>query len=160
MSAFTNEVIGPLTDTELRATPVPVSGTVTATPSGTQDVNVTNASLAVTGPLTDAELRATPVPISGSVTTTPSVSSSATTTQVTSTGSNQTLLASNASRKKLILFFNSGIWDIKLGATASPTSRLMRVSSSSYYLEISNYTGQVDTTCTTSGKIVDVTELV
>lgn len=35
---------GPLTDTQLRATPVPVSGTVTITPSGTQNVNVTNAS--------------------------------------------------------------------------------------------------------------------
>lgn len=42
---------GPLTDTELRATPVPVSGTVTAS-----------------GPLTDTELRATPVPVSGTVT--------------------------------------------------------------------------------------------
>ncbi|HMS92362.1 MAG TPA: hypothetical protein PKC05_02600, partial [Candidatus Saccharibacteria bacterium] len=30
-----------LTDTELRATPVPVSGTVTATPTGTQNVDVT-----------------------------------------------------------------------------------------------------------------------
>jgi len=30
-----------LTDTELRATAVPVSGTVTATPSGTQNVDVT-----------------------------------------------------------------------------------------------------------------------
>lgn len=42
---------GGLTDTELRATPVPVSGTVTAS-----------------GPLTDAQLRATPVPVSGTVT--------------------------------------------------------------------------------------------
>lgn len=41
---------GPLTDTQLRATPVPVSGTVTAT-----------------GPLTDTQLRATPVPVSGTV---------------------------------------------------------------------------------------------
>lgn len=44
-------VTGPLTDTQLRATPVPVSGTV-----------------AVTGPLTDTQLRAAPVPISGTVT--------------------------------------------------------------------------------------------
>ncbi len=35
------EVAGLLTDTELRATPVPVSGTVTATPTGTQNVDVT-----------------------------------------------------------------------------------------------------------------------
>jgi hypothetical protein len=35
------EVAGLLTNTELRATPVPVSGTVTATPTGTQNVDVT-----------------------------------------------------------------------------------------------------------------------
>jgi hypothetical protein len=46
-------VTGPLTDTQLRATPVPVTVSGTAT---------------VTGPLTDAQLRATPVPISGTVT--------------------------------------------------------------------------------------------
>lgn len=38
------EVAGLLTDTELRATPVPVSGTVTATPTGTQDVQGNVAS--------------------------------------------------------------------------------------------------------------------
>lgn len=43
-------VDGPLTDTQLRATPVPVSGTVS------------------TGGLTDTQLRATPVPISGNLT--------------------------------------------------------------------------------------------
>ena len=46
-------VTGPLTDTQLRATPVPVSGTVTAS-----------------GPLTDTQLRATPVPVSGTVAST------------------------------------------------------------------------------------------
>lgn len=46
-----------LTDSQLRATPVAVSGTVTAT-----------------GPLTDAQLRATPVPVSGTVTTADPVS--------------------------------------------------------------------------------------
>lgn len=49
-SAPTTAVTGPLTDTQLRATPVPVSGTVT------------------TGGLTDTQLRATPVPVSGTVT--------------------------------------------------------------------------------------------
>ena len=43
----TGTITGPLTDTQLRATPVPVSGTVTAT-----------------GGLTDTQLRATPVPVS------------------------------------------------------------------------------------------------
>ena len=44
----------PLTDTQLRATAVPVSGTVTANTGLTQ-------------PLTDTQLRATAVPVSGSV---------------------------------------------------------------------------------------------
>jgi len=46
-------VVGPLTDTELRATEVPVSLTSTTI----------TGSVAVTGPLTDTELRATPVPV-------------------------------------------------------------------------------------------------
>lgn len=47
VSLPTHGVTGPLTDAELRATPVPVSGTVTAS-----------------GPLTDAQLRALAVPVS------------------------------------------------------------------------------------------------
>jgi len=68
----TVEVTGPLTDAELRATPVPVSGTVQTVQSGAWSVTaaVANATIAsgtvaATGPLTNAELRATPVPISG-----------------------------------------------------------------------------------------------
>lgn len=48
-----------LTDSELRATPVPVSGTLTC--------NAGSGTLAVSGPLTDGQLRATPVPVSGTV---------------------------------------------------------------------------------------------
>ena len=55
----TQPVSGPLTDAQLRAVPVPVSGTVAAT-----------------GPLTDAQLRAVPVPVSGTVTTTPPANAS------------------------------------------------------------------------------------
>ena len=46
---------GALTNTELRSTPVPVSGTV----------NV--GTVPVTGPVTDAQIRATPLPVSGTV---------------------------------------------------------------------------------------------
>jgi hypothetical protein len=53
-------VSGPLTDTQLRATSVPVSGTVTA--------NAGSGTFAVSGPLTDTQLRATAVPVSGTVT--------------------------------------------------------------------------------------------
>lgn len=52
-------VTGPLTDTQLRATVVPVSLSSTTI----------TGSVAVTGPLTDAQLRATPVPVSGTVAT-------------------------------------------------------------------------------------------
>lgn len=78
---------GGLTDAELRAAPVPVSGSVTVLnpttnpetglakdltlTNGTQKTEVTNfpSSQAVTGPLTDAQLRAVAVPVSGTVTT-------------------------------------------------------------------------------------------
>lgn len=58
-----------LTDTQLRATPVPVSGTVTATGPLT-DTQLRASAVPVSGPLTDTQLRATPVPVSGTVTAT------------------------------------------------------------------------------------------
>ncbi len=146
MSAFSNEVIvnnfpvdTSLTDAQLRASPVPVSGSVTAT-----------------GPLTDTQLRATPVPVSS----TPVTSNSSTVAQITSTGANQTLLAANASRKKAILHFTSGVWYVKFGAVASATSRTYVVNNTMFDIEIGTWTGVIDAFCTSSGKLVDVTELV
>ncbi len=68
-------VTGPLTDTELRTTPVPVSGTVatgglTDTQLRATPVPVSGTVTATTGGLTDTQLRATPVPVSGTVTAT------------------------------------------------------------------------------------------
>lgn len=68
-------VSGPLTDTQLRATPVPVSGTVTASgPLTDAQLRATpvpvSGTVTASGPLTDAQLRATPVPVSGTVTAT------------------------------------------------------------------------------------------
>ena len=59
-------VSGPLTDTQLRATSVPVSGTFF---QATQPVSGTffQGIQPVSGPLTDTQLRATPVPVSGTV---------------------------------------------------------------------------------------------
>ncbi len=63
-------VSGPLTDTQLRASAVPVSmasvPTHPVTQSGSWTVGV-SGSIGVTGALTDSELRATPVPVSGTV---------------------------------------------------------------------------------------------
>lgn len=153
MSVFTSNVT-----VEPGDLPLLVDGSAVTQPvSGTVSVS---GSVAVTGPLTDAELRATPVPVSGTVTTSPVTSSSATVTQVTSNGSNQTLLAANPARKKFILYFNTGIWDVKYGSAASPTSRTFRVESNKTTIEDMTWTGQIDVTCTTSNKLVDVTEMV
>lgn len=59
-------VTGPLTDAQLRAVPVPVSGTVAT--GGLTDAQLRATPVDVVGPLTDAELRATPVPVSGPLT--------------------------------------------------------------------------------------------
>lgn len=82
-------VSGPLTNAELRASPVPVSTTfpsqqhvlVDNFPSSqavtgaffqvTQPISIASV-VAVSGPLTDTQLRATPVPISGTITSVPS----------------------------------------------------------------------------------------
>ena len=73
-------VTGPLTDTQLRLTPVPISGTVTtggltdtqiratALPVSLASTTVTG-SVVVTGPLTDTQLRLTAVPVSLASTT-------------------------------------------------------------------------------------------
>ncbi len=66
-------VSGPLTDTQLRNSPVPVSGTVTASGPLT-DTQLRNSPVPVSGtvtasgPLTDTQLRNSPVPVSGTVT--------------------------------------------------------------------------------------------
>lgn len=57
-------VSGPLTDGQLRATPVPVSGTV-AVNVGLTDAQLRASAVPVSGPLTDAQLRAAAVPVSG-----------------------------------------------------------------------------------------------
>ncbi len=160
MSIFTSEVDANITNSPLTVDgsgfTQPVSGTVSVGNfPATQDVNVTSS--------VEVEVKndaGSPVPISGTVTTTPTTSSSATVTQITSTAVNQTLLAANGSRKKAILYFNSGIWDVKFGATASTTSRTMRISTSNTTVEVDIWTGIIDAICTTSGKLVDVTELV
>lgn len=139
-SAVTQPVSGPLTDAQLRAVPVPVSGTVTATGpltdtqlravavpvsgpltdtqlravavpvSGTVAVSSVSGSVAVTGPLTDVQLRATSVPMT--VSTTTAVFSNGTETAVSSTAVQ--LIAASASRKSLILQ-NTGNANIRVG---------------------------------------------
>lgn len=61
-------VSGPLTDAQLRATPVPISGSITT--SGLSDTELRATPVPISGALTDSQLRATAVPISGALTDT------------------------------------------------------------------------------------------
>ena len=142
MAIFTNEVLGPVTDAELRATPLPISGTV----------NV--GTVPVTGPLTDAQLRATPVPVFA----TPTPATTSTVTNVTSSATNQTLLAANANRKKAIFHFEGATQYLKLGAVASSTSYTYKITANNSSVEVEGYTGIIDS-LGTAGKAILVTEL-
>lgn len=75
-----------LTDAQMRATPVPVSGFPATQPvSGPlTDTQLRAAPVAVSGPATDAQLRATPIPVSGFPATQP-VSGPLTDTQLRAT---------------------------------------------------------------------------
>lgn len=201
-----------LTDTQLRATPVPISGTITANlgtidgaataanqatgltdltsiianqTNGTQVVSVSNfpadADALAQGSTTAGQLGAlemgavttsAPVYVTGKtqplsldtagnlrVTSTPTAALTSTVAQITSNSANQVLLATNAARKKAILFFSSGIWYIKLGVGASTTSFTYNSSSANTTLEITPWAGEIDAICTTSGKLVNVTEV-
>lgn len=142
-------VIGPLTDAQLRSTPVPVSGPAT-------DAQLRATPLPVSGPLTDAQLRATPVP----VVTAPTTSNTATVSQVAMTAStNTTLLASNPNRKRAIIYTVKQPVYVKFGATASATSFTYAITTANSTLEISVWTGQIDA-FSTQGQTVSVTELV
>lgn len=147
MSIMTNEEV--ITNTVLvdgSAVTQPVSGTVTAN-AGTGTFN--------TNGLTDAQLRATPV----SVFSTPTPATTSTVTLITSTGSNITLLAANANRKKAIFWFEGSTQYLKLGAGASSTSYTYKVAANNTSIEVTGYTGIIDSTGT-SGKNILVTELV
>lgn len=148
----TQPVSGPLTDVQLRATPVPVSGTVT--------VNVG---------LTDAQLRATPVPVSGTVAATQSgtwtvqpgntpntapwltesvkVASANNTGACPSGAANTTALASNAARRGAYMAASSANTDdiyLKLGATATTANFRLAPGQSFNILTGSIYTGIID----------------
>jgi len=141
MSVFTSDVT-----VEAGSTSIPVTvGNFPATQPVSGSVAVTQST--------------SPWVISGSVSTTPSAASTSTVVQITSTGVNQVLLAANANRKKAVLFFASGIWSVKLGIGASSTSFSYQITSNSTTLEVTVWTGEIDAICTTSGKLVNVTEL-
>ncbi len=182
MSVFTNEVVGPLTDAELRATPVPVSATFT--PSGTQDVNIVGTTVtqpvsgtvsvsnfpatqpvsgtvaissvggtvAVTGPLTDTQLRAAVVPVT-------EAGANATVTQLVLVGNTSaTALAANPNRKGVIIFNPAQPFYIKFGTTASTTSFTYKITAANTTTELANYTGRIDV-MSQNAQTINITEV-
>lgn len=151
MSQFTNEVLGPLTDVELRAAAVPVSGPLT-------DTQLRATAVPVSGPLTDAQLRATPVPISGTVATTQGGVPTATVARITVSTTVATLQASNPNRKRLVVFNESGTLFVKLGSTATATDYSYRLTANTG-LDVGSYTGVVTGIKASGSSAAQVTEI-
>lgn len=112
-------VSGPLTDAQLRAVAVPVSGTFW---QATQ-----------------------PVSVAATITTKETRSPTATTSQVADTASSTTLLALNANRLgATIQNDSSAALYVKLGTTATATDYTVRMVQYAYYEVPFGYTGRID----------------
>lgn len=149
-------VSGPLTNTQLRATALPVSGTVgvsgsVAVTGPVTDSQLRATALPVSGPLTDAQLRATALPVSGTVGVSGSVAVTGPATgaqltaavtagntlkapinrsgSITDGGTSQTLAVSNASRGHLFIqnISSEDIWISEFGAAEIEGSGSYRI---------------------------------
>jgi hypothetical protein len=136
-------VSGPLTDAQIRAAALPVSGTfwqATQPVSGPlTDTQLRASAVPVSGPLTDAQLRASAVPV---VPPTPSTS---TLTNVTASVTSGTLLAANAARRGATVWNDStSILYVRLGAgTAAATAATVKLVADAYYELPYGFTGAV-----------------
>lgn len=131
----------------------PISGNVGVT--GTVSVEGGNA----TAVKVDGSAVTQPVNVTNTVSVITAQAATSTVTQLTSTGVNQVALAANANRISAIFYFETGIWYLKYGAGASPTSLTYKISSNATTIIVTGWTGEIDVLCTTSGKLVDITEL-
>lgn len=171
-SAPTTAVTGPLTDTQLRATAVPISAAALPLPTGAATLAkqpaLGVAGTASTDVITIQGIAAmTPIKTDGSGVTQPvsgSISlasaTSATCTNVSVLNSNTTLMASNASRKMASIYNDGGgpIY-VKLGATASATSFTLILNDQDYYeLPLPIYTGIIDAISASGTRTARVTE--
>ncbi len=139
-------VSGPLTDTELRATPVPVSGTVSVGNfPAVQAVNDNGGSLTVDGTVAVSNLPATSIGTS-------------TVTLVSVSPSGATLAANNSTRIKLIVFNETGTLYLKLGTGSSSSSYTYRMTANETR-EITGYSGPVSASKASGTTNVLVTEL-
>jgi hypothetical protein len=133
---------GGLTNTELRASPVPISGTVTANVgtvavtgpltdaqlrNSAISVTFTNSSLGVTGPLTDAQLRAAALPISAAALPLPSGAATETTLGSVNTKTPALGQAAMASSSPVVIASNQSAVPVSGTVTANAGSGTMAV---------------------------------
>lgn len=150
-------VTGPLTDTQLRTSAVPVSlATAPSTP-------VTGTFWQATQPVSLASVPSHAVTNAGTfaVQNTPVVAASATLANVASSASSVTLLASNAARRGVVIYNEStAILYVKFGATASATSYTVQIPAGGYW-EMSHpaYTGIIDGIWSAANGNARITEL-
>lgn len=140
-------VSGPLTDAQLRATPVPVSGTVTA--------NAGSGTMAVSGPLTDAQLRATPPTV---ITKSALTANSPATVSVSTTSG--LALASNAGRKGLLVInLSNATVCFGIGATAVLSSGICLQPSAAWSMnEYSFVTGAINAIASAAASTISIQE--
>lgn len=113
----------PLTDAQLRATPVPISGTITATPTGTQDVNVVSS--------VEIEIKndtGNPVPVNGAVTANAGTGNF---TVVQATGTNLHAVVDSGT----VAATQSGTWNI---GTVSTITNVVHVDDNASSLTVDN----------------------
>lgn len=125
-------------------TPIRVTGTFT--PSGIQDVNVVSPN---------------PLPVTGTLVITEGVVSVSVVTRVSSSTSNQTLVASNPDRQGLLFYNDSTAQQyIKFGATASTTDFTVVLVPKVFY-EVAQpiFVGQIDVISSSTNGAIQVTEL-
>lgn len=182
----TQAVSGPLTDAELRATPVPISGTVTANLGTIAGVSTAANQLAVQGSasggtaaasselvggiynssapsLTNGQQASLQLDASGNLKVANNIPSSATSTlsNVASSASSVSLLASNANRKGFMIYNDSTkkVY-VKFGATASATSFTVIIQPDGFYEHGDTiYTGAIDAIWSAANGFARVTEL-
>ncbi len=149
------------TGSAVSVTNFPSSSTVT----GSVSVSNFPATQPVSGSVSVSNLPATQavsgtISVSGTVSTITANASTATISQVSLAAVDQTLLAANANRKRMVIFSAGGKTLIALGNVASNTSFTYNLSAANSTVEISGWTGTVHAIQSGGTSVVTTTELV
>lgn len=140
-------VTGPLTDTQLRATAIPISGALT-------DTQLRATAVPISGALTDTQLRASPVPVSAAT------SATGTITSVIGSVTSVSVLAANANRRGFTIYNDStAICRIAFSATASAAAFTVLLQPNSFYENNTLYTGVISGIWASAAGSARVTEL-